>query len=95
MTKPERDPDLRIPDGWTLVPLPISPDQMLLSTPTPSYMATIDFRLRGFRSGYVQHGKFVGEKLTRSGNVRKPYRGRGWKQVLVDDAIAWLEELRR
>lgn len=55
--------------------------------------ATIDFRQRGFRGGaFVLSGKFVGDKLTRAGNVRKLYEGRGWKQTLVDDAVAWLRE---
>jgi len=86
--------DLRIPEGWKLELIPHS-DQLLLSTPPPSLMATIDFRLRGFRSGYVQRGRFVGEKLTRRGVERKKYGGRGWKQALVDDAVAHLKEVLR
>lgn len=86
--------EARIPEGWKLEPLSGS-DQWLLSTPSPSYLATIDFRLRGFRSGCVQQGKLIGEKLTKKGFERKMYRGRGWQQAIVDDAVAWLEALDR
>lgn len=86
--------DLRVPEGWKLEPIPHS-DQLLLSTPPPSYMATIDLHLRGFRSGYVQRGRFEGEKFTKRGTERKKYGGRGWKQALVDDAVAHLKEVLR
>jgi hypothetical protein len=84
---------LRIPDGWTLEPLTGSLNQALLRTPPPSYMATIDFRQRGFRSGLVQSGRFVGDTFGKRGMVRKKYEGRGWKQAIVDDAIAHLREV--
>lgn len=84
----------RIPDGWRLESLHGARDVSVLTAPRIG-AATIDFRLRGFRGGVVLSGKFVGEKLTRAGNVRKPYEGRGWKQVLVDDAVAWLQEVAR
>jgi hypothetical protein len=77
---------LRIPDGWTLEELPGQPDHALLSTPTPGrYMATIDFRLRGFRTGYSTTGRVVGEEWNKR---RKKYGGRGWQQAIVDDAVA-------
>jgi hypothetical protein len=86
--------DLRIPEGWTLEPLTGSVDQVLLRTPPPlSYMATIDFRLRGFRSGLVSHGSFVREQRGKRGPTRKKYEGRGWKQAIVDDAVAYLREV--
>jgi len=86
---------LRIPDGWSLEPMSGRRDVSVLTAPQIG-AATIDFRLRGFRGGaFVLSGKFLGEKLTRSGNVRKPYEGRGWKQTLVDDAAAWLQEVAR
>lgn len=85
---------LRIPDGWTLEPLerqPDPPDYVLLSTSEPvRYMATIDFRLRGFRSGYSVSGRLVGEEWNKP---RKKYGGRGWRQAIVDDAIAHLREV--
>lgn len=80
--------DLRIPDGWTLEPLERLPDHALLSTPPPrGYMATIDFRARGIRSGYSTTGRFVGEEWN---TRRKTYGGRGWRQTLVDDAVTFL-----
>jgi len=82
--------DLRVPDGWTLAPLPRVADFALLSTPAPRhYMVTIDFRARGIRSGYSMIGSFVGEEW----NVRrKKYGGRSWRQELVDDGVAYLRE---
>ena len=83
----------RVPEGWTIEPLPRQPDYVLISTPAPQrYMATVDFRARGFRSGYSTTGRFVGEEWNKR---RKKYGGRGWRQVLVDDAVASLGELLR
>ena len=83
--------DLQIPDGWMLEPLERLPDHALITTPPPRrYMATVDFRLRGFRSGYSTSSRFVGEEWNKR---RKKYGGRGWKQALVDDAVAHLQEV--
>ena len=82
-----------IPDGWTLEPLERLPDYVLLSTPSPGrYMATIDFKHRGFRSGYCISGRYVGEEWNKP---RKKYVGRAWRQQVVDDAIAHLREVLR
>lgn len=89
---PAKGADLRIPEGWTLEPLERQPDYMLLGTPAPCYMATIDFEHRGIRSGYSTTGRYVGETWNKP---RKKYGGRGWKQQLVDDAIAHLREVLR
>lgn len=90
---PLRADGLHIPVGWTLEPLPRQPDYVLLSTPAPrSYMTTVDFRLRGFRSGYSTTGRLVGDEWNKR---RKKYGGRGWKQALVDDAVAHLQEVLR
>jgi hypothetical protein len=87
-----KERQFRIPEGWTLEML--LPSKMLLRTPPPlSYMATLDFCARGFRSGLSSSGRFVGEKLTKRGYERKKYGGRGWEQALVDDAVTWLEAL--
>lgn len=86
-----RPDGLRIPEGWTLEPLERLPDYMLLTTPpSPSYMATIDFKHRGIRSGFSTTGRFVGEVWNKP---RKKYGGRGWKQAIVDDAVAHLREV--
>jgi hypothetical protein len=53
-------------------------------------MATIDFRARGFRTGYSISSRLVGEEWNKT---RKKYRGRCWKQALVNDAAAHLREL--
>ena len=90
---PPRADELRIPEGWALEPLERMPDYALLSTGAPvRYMATVDFRLRGFRSGYSTTGRLFGEEWNKP---RKKYGGRGWKQALVDDAVAHLQKVLR
>jgi len=82
---------LRIPEGWTIEPMERQPDHMLISTPLPGrYMATIDFRARGFRMGCNTTGRLVGEEWNKRA---KKYGGRGWRQQVVDDAIIRLQEL--
>ena len=82
---------LRIPEGWALESLERLPDYALLSTPPPlRYMATVDFRSRGIRSGYSTTGRCVGEEWNKR---RKKYGGRGWRQAIVDDAVAHLQEV--
>jgi hypothetical protein len=78
-----------LPEGWTLELLPRQPDHALLCTPPsgPRYMATIDFRARGIRTGYSTTGRFLYEEWNKP---RKKYGGRGWKRELVDDAVAHL-----
>jgi hypothetical protein len=83
--------DLLIPEGWTFEPLPRDEDRALLSTPPPGrYMVTIDFRARGFRSGYSVTSRFVGEEYNKP---RKKYSGHGWRQTLLDDAVAHLRDV--
>jgi len=82
---------LRVPDGWTLEPMRGARDVVVLTAPKIGG-ATIDFGRRGFRGGfYVLSGRFVGEELTHRGSRRKKYEGRGWRQAIVDDAVAWLQ----
>ena len=89
----ESSPDkLRIPEGWAIESLERRPDFALITTPSPlRYMVTVDFRARGFRSGYSTTSKFVGEEWN---TQRKKYGGRGWRQMLVDDAVDHLRGLR-
>lgn len=83
---------LVVPEGWTLENIVRLPDQALLSTPPTGvrYMATIDFRKRGFRGGHDTMGRFVDEAWDSS---RKKYGGRGWQQQIVDDAVAYLRKV--
>ena len=88
VTGPQLDIRLRLPVGWVLEQLERDVDHALLSTPSPRlYMATIDFRARGFRGGYSTTGRLVGDKHP------KKYGGRGWKQALIDDAVAHLQKI--
>lgn len=85
---------LLIPDGWTIEPLARMPDHVLLHTPSIGFrcMATIDFRARGIRTGYSITGRFISEEWNKP---RKKYGGLGWRQELVDDAVAHLREVLR
>lgn len=84
-----------IPEGWTLEPYsPSSADIFVLHTPPPPcYMATIDFKYRGFRSGMCMSGRWHGQKVTKKGLERPKYVGRGWQQRLVDAAVEHLREV--
>lgn len=83
--------DLRVPDGWTQEQLERQPDHVLITTPLPSrFFVTVDFRLRGFRTGLRTTGKLVGEEWNK---LSKKYNGRGWKQELVDDAVTYLQKI--
>jgi hypothetical protein len=88
-------PQVKIPTGWEFKEL--LSGQWLLETPQGLWrgMATIDFDQRGFRGGLVQHGKFENEELTSKGQKRKEYKGLGWQQELVDDAVAYLMPLAK
>lgn len=80
--------NVRIPEGWQFKQL--KPEKLgcyLLTTPStrpPVLMATVDFRRRVFRGGLTVTGRAAVE-------ITAFYTGRGWRQRLVDDAMAWLE----
>lgn len=83
-----KDLAVHVPDGWSLESMPRLLNHVILSTPPPGhYMATIDFHARGFRAGCSISGRFVGEEWNKP---RKKYRGRGWKQELINDAVTYL-----
>jgi hypothetical protein len=85
---------VRLPEGWTLEPLPRQPDHALIHTPSTGFrcMATIDFGARGIRTGCSVTGRFISEEWNKP---RKKYLGRAWRQELVDDAVAHLWEVLR
>lgn len=71
-----------VPEGWTAEKLS-SIGQALIKSPD-HLMVTVDFRLRGFRSGLVTTGRMTSTKT---------YNGRGWKQLLVNDAVQHLVDV--
>ena len=84
---------LKIPEGWALERADHFGDQAYLSTPGPTrYVATIDFALRGFRSGMVVTGRLYGDDLVKK-TKRKKFEGRGWAQALVNHAADHLRGL--
>lgn len=86
---------LKIPYGWRLEPYaPPDLDVLVLVTHGPRYATTIDFRDRCFRSGFSTSGPPVGEAWSAIGGWRR-YDGRGWRQKIVDDAVAHLRGVLR
>jgi hypothetical protein len=87
---------LQIPDGWKLEGERMIGDQALLVAPIDGtqYMATIDFSNRGYRSGCVYTGRFVGDDFLKK-KTRKTYTGRGWAQQLVNDAVDFLRDVAK
>ena len=81
--------NFNVPDGYFIELLPRQPDHVLLRTKS-GHMMTIDFGKRGIRIGFATTGRFLGEEWNKS---RKKYGGRGWKQALVDDAVAHFREV--
>ena len=83
-----------LPEGWTFEDL--DHDTVLVKSPAPHrYMATLDMKSRGIRSGLCRSGRFIDEEpqLGRSRLKRKTYAGRGWQQKMMADAVKFLESL--
>lgn len=76
-----------VPDGWEIHADGYGRDADVVQSPGPiRYMATIDWKRRGFRGGMTTYGDLLGD-ATR-------YKGLGWQQRLVDDVVAWLRALQ-
>lgn len=68
-----------VPEGWTWE-YQYNNRYLVLSWPKYGYV-TMDMERRGFRGGMVWTGPL---------NSTDRYSGRGWKQHLTEDAVAWL-----
>ena len=71
-----------LPDGWT-----VEHRDGYAVLRHPSAMGgyiTVDWDCRGFRGGYSTAGRLTSTKT---------YRGRGWREALVRDAVAWLSSV--
>lgn len=77
---------MKIPKDWTLTKDGYGKDFDVLTTPPPiHYSATIDWAHRAFRSGMSCTGPMA--------SAKKKYVGRGWRQALIDDAVAHLQKV--
>lgn len=91
--------DVVIPDGWTFEPYSKESrgleSYFVLCTSGVRYACTIDFDKRCIRTGYSTSGTPLDWKYDkkRGYHVTPKYVGRGWKQQLVDRAIAHLREV--
>jgi hypothetical protein len=72
--------DFKIPEGWTMEPSQFA-GNFYINRPDAG-TATVDFEKRVYRWGANTVG-------AGRGSADVPM-GRGWKQKLVDEAVAWL-----
>lgn len=76
--------EIKIPEGFKIEEDGYGRDTSILTSPD-NYFATIDWKNRCFRAG----GTTYGQSLT-----NKSYKGPGWRQMLVNDAVKWLKKLQ-
>jgi len=76
---------LKVPDGWRIQNDIYGRDCSIVTSPAHC-MATIDWERRGFRAGITTIGSFKNKRSA-------AFIGRGWKQKLVNAAVAWLRKL--
>jgi hypothetical protein len=76
--------DLKIPDGFGIEAVRASHMVITKQEDHHKGSVTIDLHGRCFRGGIVYSGPV---------DSRRTYVGRGWKQQLCDDAVAWLIEV--
>jgi hypothetical protein len=77
-------PTLSLPPGWTSEDLADRPGFTLIRAPHGSVM--VDYKMRVYRAGSATTGRPLNTKM---------YGGRGWREQLAMDAIAWLVALER
>lgn len=77
---------VEVPAGWTAEEVPNAP-QVAIGRPSElgGGFTTIDFERRVFGPGYGGHPS------NRYIDIPMEYAGRGWKQRIVADAVAWLK----
>jgi hypothetical protein len=85
---------LTVPAGWEIelrVMRVNGNPEAIITTPAPVYyFATVDFSNRGFRAWISLTGPFM---TTPDGKRGKKLSGRGWRQTLVNNAVAFLQRL--
>ncbi len=70
---------LGLPDGWAVEHH--DGTAVLVHPSTIGGYVTVDWDCRGFRGGSSTSGRLTSTKT---------YRGRGWREALARDAVAWL-----
>lgn len=71
-------------DGWTASIIEGFPDVRVFSAPNNDGHVTVDYAMRGWRIGISARGITF---------PHQPYMGRGWRDRLEADAIAYLERV--
>lgn len=69
-----------VPEGWSTSARPYE----AFITSSSGYSATLNWVQRTIRPGATSFGKPINQT---------EYKGRGWQQRLVDDAVVWLRSL--
>lgn len=78
-------PKFILPEGWTSTEF--AAYGTVIDRPQPGGgSVTVDFELRAYAGGTspVRSNTRIGSKS---------YKGRGWQQELVNDAVSWLESV--
>lgn len=73
-----------VPEGFTVESYYTNKDEATVVTSPQKFFVTIHWRDRGFRNGTTTIGRL---------ESKKTYRGRGWRQQLVNDAVAHLQAI--
>lgn len=74
---------MNLPPKWTSEALPEAKDAVLIRSAS-GFMVTVDYYNRCFRAGLSYHGTPAS---------RATYKGRGWRDALTANAIAWLDSV--
>jgi hypothetical protein len=84
MTKMTKMTKTNLPQGWSSEDAYDERFLLIRSAPPKSYMATIDWQERCVRLGFVTRGPAISDK---------EYAGRGWRDDIVEDAVAHLRSI--
>ena len=76
----------QVPEGWEETPFKGHKHLVEISAPNKAGFVTVDFGKREFRGGYSVQGR---------PDSTAEYVGRGWRDSLRSDAVAWLENIQQ
>lgn len=77
--------EITVPEGFTIEVDGYGRNADVIHCEGTGYV-TVDWEKRCFRAGATTYGQSL---------TTKSYKGPGWRQKLVDDAVKWLQEISR
>lgn len=84
---------IALPDGWTVEMPEWAPGRVFICAADRRGWVTVDYLARGYRRGLDVSGMVhSGDRDAGSVRIsrRGTYAGRGWRERLETDAVAWL-----